>query len=515
MGVITDIRDMWASRVEQSRVNREHLRTERMALEAANRHMEATARYVDRDDFDDFTSALGDAPRELNEQVSDTLRNRARRAVQHESSHLYGYVRNQQRFVIGKGPTITFEFESENKSEEKPKGEAAAKWWEMFVKANGFDELEDQIVHDTFVDGETFIRFFRQDVEGPAAGDGAAPAEDQWTAILQDVPTAEFDEPETFPQGMTHLRLVPPEYIKDPNGKVSHGILTARDDVETVLGYCYTPGQGSTKIADFIPASEIIHTKIRVGRDVKRGRSLLEPLLKRDRQWQDWMMYRITLSIARAAIVLVKKGTGGAVRGASIRDQQATTSATGNTRRQKMLKPMSTIHASKGTEYEYLSPDVQAQDAQHDGRALLLSQAAATGHPEYMFTGDASNSNMASTMVAESPAVREFEHWQDFFAPLFSRIGEIVIENGVESIDGLSESDLDQLTVIAKIPAMIARNRKEEAETFEIEYRNGVRSGQSWQEEVGLDPAEEKERIQQERERAIEFNRPPEPGTEE
>jgi hypothetical protein len=38
-----------------------------------------------------------------------------------------------------------------------------------------------------------------------------------------------------------------------------------------------------------------------------------------------------------------------------------------------------------------------------------------TGLPEFMITGDASNGNYASTMIAEGPGEREIEDWQDFF----------------------------------------------------------------------------------------------------
>ncbi len=45
-------------------------------------------------------------------------------------------------------------------------------------------------------------------------------------------------------------------------------------------------------------------------------------------------------------------------------------------------------------------------------QAELRACAAALAMPEYMLSGDASNANFSSTMVAEGPAVKTFEEMQ-------------------------------------------------------------------------------------------------------
>ena len=49
-----------------------------------------------------------------------------------------------------------------------------------------------------------------------------------------------------------------------------------------------------------------------------------------------------------------------------------------------------------------------------------------------MVSSDSSNSNYASTMIAEGPAVMQFKDWQDHFAYVFKQIYRKVIENAIK-----------------------------------------------------------------------------------
>ena len=481
---------------EERMAREDHARFERLSLQAASQTLEEVVRRVTPED-DGFTDNMLGKPgaRELEPETAETLRKKAIEASL-KSAHMVGYLRSMARFVIGKGP----EFSPVDMPDETT--EAMSNWWGKFKVINKWDEqLEDEIPLRTWRDGETFIRRFEQIDEGPPEEwEPAAKQLAYLRGLGLGVDETEL-QPEDIPEGMVILRLIPADQITDPQNKISHGILTAAKDVCTVLAYLWAPD--GTKVEEVIAAKEVMHVKIRVDQDVKRGRSLLEPILKRNKQYEDWLEYRVILNLVRAAVVLVKKVEGTAAQLSSVRSNHAPErEEEANTRRQKMLKPGTTVHATPGISYEFLTPNLQAQDAQHDGRNILLSEAAATGLPEYMFTGDASNSNFASTMTAEGPAIREFEAWQDFFAPVYLEIYRWVMKAAAEAnqIEGLSAEDVDTMDVEIAYPPLLARDELKHTQANQIRHDAKVLSREGWAGDDGIDWAVEKPRIEAERE---------------
>lgn len=488
-GFLGTLRDLVASPIEGRLLRLEEARHHRLALQAETRILEQVVRRVEPE-HDGFVpiDSYGDK-RQLDAGEQQTLREQALRASLH-SPNLVGYLRNLNRFVVGVGPQFVPEVE-----DERLQGRIL-EWFRQFHRVNRWNELEDEIPHRTWRDGEVFLWHTVQ-----TAAPLTWPTDDAVTRRLQGagVNPADLKPREEVPAGMLLLRLVPPEHIQDPQGVVTHGIITAQDDVRTVLGYCRSP---DGKALEVIPAAQMRHIKIRVDSDVKRGRSLLEPLLKRDRQHDDWLEARILLSVFRSSVVWVKKVEGTPAQVRAVRDAQGTTrDHPTNDRRLRAMKPGTTIHANKGIEYEFKNPNLAAQDARHDGRAIQLTMAAASGMPEYMFTGDASNANFASTMVAESPAVREFETWQDFFEPEFSGIHSdaLVAAASANAIEGLSEDAARAITIRTDWPPLMSRDELKHAQRNAILASGGVLSLEGWAVDEGIDWTEEKERIARER----------------
>ena len=474
------------------------VRNDRLLMQGINQRIQESVARV-QPDHDEFENRLtGTADRELDPGAGEALRTQAQRASL-KAPHMRGYLGSLGRFVVGVGPTITPELED-------PVKEAAGDWWKKFKRLNKWDEaLEDEIPHRTWRDGEVFNRFFKQESEGPP---------DDWEPDPEMVNRLEINlddiVPPDVPAGMTFIRLIPPEQIRDPDGKVSHGILTSKRDVCTPLAYVWAPDE--KKREEVIPAKDIQHIKINVDQDVKRGRSQLEVLLKRNKQYEDWLGYRILLNLYRSSIVLIKR-----IKGATATQVQALKEKYASQRRDQtrtnraqMPRPGTTVHATEGVEYEFLSPDLQAQDAQHDGRSILLSMAAGTGLPEFMFTGDASNANFASTMVAESPAVREFQRWQDFFTPHFQDIYRRVMVNGAEAgqIKGLSVDQAETMEITVTWPALLSRNELEHVKSNQIRQFMGILSKEGAAADDGIEWATEKERLAGERQEAVEFTAP-------
>lgn len=502
-GVLGMMRSLIAAPFEERMAREAAAKNARMRAEASIAAVQEIVRRVQPED-DGFVPTWSEDSRELDEANATTLRQQALKAYL-RSPHMRGYLRSLLRFSMGEGPTVAMESDDERLNER-----IEEEVFRPFRRANKWDVLEDEIAMRTWRDGEAFIRGFEHAAEGPPVGWEPAPGVTRYLSRkMPDFNPLDL-EPEPIPGGTLLLRLVPPDQIADPGDKVSHGILTSGSDVQTVLGYMWTAGGDS--IREIIPAREMMHTKIGVDSDVLRGRSLLEILLKRNKQFEDWLEYRIMLNLARTALVLIKRieGASGA-QVSAIRDAQATERRNpANDRKVKAMKPMSTVHATGGISYEYLSPKLQATDARHDGRHILLSEAAATGMPEYIFTGDASNSNFASTMVAESPAVREFESWQDFFSPVFAGLYRWAIATKVKhaGLEGLSEDAVKDLRIKVTFPPMVARDALDDTKRREVLHRNSVLSRQGWAEEEGVDYDLEQGRVEAERQEDVEFTAP-------
>src|ERR671937_615056 len=70
------------------------------------------------------------------------------------------------------------------------------------------------------------------------------------------------------------------------------------------------------------------------------------------------------------------------------------------------------LNAPAGMEYDFPARGLDASNFVAILQAELRAIAARLVMPEFMFTSDASNSNYASTLVAEGPAVKMFERLQ-------------------------------------------------------------------------------------------------------
>ena len=478
---------------------------ERVQYEAAANIMQEVVRVV-QPETDGWIpiGASGATPRILDSAEQQTLREQAIKAST-QSPLPIGYLGSLQRFVMGQGPRFTPITEDETLSE------AMRSWWAKFCALNKWDALEDEIAKRTWRDGNVFLRrIIEQDGDRQVAFSGS---------VLQSLRRKGIDasmilRPE-IPVGMVKIRIIDPDYIADPEGVISHGILTDPDDVQTVLGYMFSPGG---KFVEMLSPDEIEHIKIQCDSDCKVGRSILEPILSLNAKYEQWLDYRIVLSKVRAAIALVRKVEGTATQIANIRNQeipQRNNAEIRGDQRQRMLKPGTIITASPGVSYEYVSPNLQAQDAQHDGREIKLNMAAATGLPEYMMTGDSSNANYASTMISEAPGVREFESWQDFFTPVFKRIWLWVMTAAAEAGQiPISPDELNADSVDLNWPPLISRNEKEETESNQVRFQNKVLSREGWALRDGIDWEKELPRLQQDRNDEMEFM-PPLPAPNE
>ena len=355
-------------------------------------------------DADDWTLITGASEKGLDEQDQVSLRTSAQKAY-YKSSHGRNIIRLFEKYVAGHGFKI----------EPMSTMESVQEYWEEFWRVNKMQLRRKEIVRRAMRDGETFLRYF----------------------------VGEKEE-------MIKVRFMNPEFVKNPDDKrtlnigketfINDGIETDIDDIETVINYYYRNKA--------IKAEEVQHIKILVDSDVLRGRSFYEPVLHDIATYKKWLSDRMKLNEIRNTIAIIKKVKGNPTDAANIASANETSRVLNldGSAKARAPKNISVITTNKNVEYDLKSPNLQAADVQKDGRALLLNIAAGAGLPEYMVTSDSSNSNMASTMIAEGPAVMEFEDWQDFFAVAYKEMFYRVIESGIKK---------------GKIPKLETRTEKE------------------------------------------------------
>lgn len=301
----------------------------------------------------------------------------------------------------------------------------------------------------------------------------------KWRKFFKEMVLRFFRDGEVFIFLFT-WQFIDPNNIICSNPNITYGIETDNEDVEKVVAYWY---KTSDKEEIRLEAEEILHIK-ESDSDEKRGIPYLFAIMKKTKEYDGWLGDRILLNRIRASIAIIRKHDSPPAKIKTFADAKVTSSQSpkntsyGDSLRQKIFEPGTIIDCGKNTEYQYLEPKVQAKDVAEDGRHILLSFSAVTGLPEFMVSGDASNSNYASTMVAEGPGMREFEDWQDFFSEVIQEIWDKVMEqNGIEG-------DTDpQIT----LPPLLSRNKLEETKVNEILLNNGIISVDEWRRKEGLE----------------------------
>lgn len=408
------------------------------------------------------------AEKGLDSNDQETLREQSIKTY-FKSAHGRNIIRLFEKYVVGRGFHIMPISKVPGVKEE----------WEEFWKVNKMALRKKEIVRRTMRDGETFLRYF-----------------DDITPIK--------------------IRFMNPSFVADPDkpvvddDKITDGIVTDSEDIETVKAYYYKNKR--------VPVEEVQHTKILVDSDVLRGRSYYEPLLQLLTMYKKWLIDRMKLNEIRNTVALIKKTRGTPTQAANIATGHETTRklAADNTTLHRAPKNVSVYTTNQNVDYELKSPNLQAQDVQHDGRGLLLAVAAGSGLPEFMISSDASNGSYASTMIAEGPGVMEFEDWQDFFGELFKEMFRRVIQNGIKN-NRIPENEkvmekrlmpggtMEEVMITVPIslecsitfPDIVSRDIKAETDAYILQNNQGWISDQTASGRLDLDYEEEQRLIEQ------------------
>ena len=323
--------------------------------------------------------------------------------------------------------------------------------WQTFLHVNEWEhgQRKDwEWCWRTWRDGESFLQLFRQPVWPP------------------------------------RVHFVDPEWIApDPQtGLPSAGIATAPGQVEVPTYYQIV----HPELTEQVEAERMLHVKIGVDGNVKRGLTILQPVIESLKRFQGWLDVELIQRKVASSIVLVRKHQANTPGGLARFADAASTIGGGEEAPRKLTLQPGTIIDAQGFDLQFLSPNTHFDDASLLGRMILLSIAAGTGLPEFMLSADASNANYASTLIAEGPAVRHFAAWQSFFIGQWRKLFAMVMHEAVR-LGLLDQADLAQLHLQITPPTLAVRQRLQDAQADAIYFDRGV---VSWQELARRDQAD-------------------------
>jgi len=310
-----------------------------------------------------------------------------------------------------------------------------------------------------------------------------------------------------FPvDGHLSVRPMEPEHVRPPDGERAadypDGLRCDPDDAETVLAYWYRPDED--RDGEEIDARDAELVTLNVDRVIRRGVSDFWPVgdeLEGVRKLLRNMREGGAVQAAIAWIEQFDAASQSSVIAArnQARDQNRpypNDPITGRPVQYQKFEPGTVVKVGQGRTYQ---PAPLAQNTtQHIAIAQACLRAICTrwGMPEY-FTGDASNANYASTLVAGSPFVRAVRRWQAFYRRRFLR----VVWRAVQAACDAGRLPYTYAEVRAAVdiqceaPAPEIADALQEAQRRQTEAQAGVLSVRTWRGLAGYDDATEAHNI--------------------
>ncbi len=324
--------------------------------------------------------------------------------------------------------------------------------------------------------------------------------------------------------GKSQARILEPEQITEPRkprdledwlgcdvpSDWTFGVHSKASDVQTVFGYFvqWTPSGADW---DYLPADNVEHIKLNVDRNIKRGLGDFYAVRQELDSAQKLLANTAATGAIQAAIAyIVKHAPGitqaqvGTMMASQITGQVTRSTPNGgqqtiNTQR---YYPGTVLHSPSNREYELGPMSGQA------GLVFIAIEQAVLRYagvrwcmPEYMVSGDASNANYSSTMVAESPFVKNAEAEQQFYKRRFGRVIwraiKIAYEAGLLKEygfgPGLQSFELLRrlIELQIEVPDVSVRDDLKAEKIRQIQWQAGILSPTTWSMQVKLDRKQE------------------------
>lgn len=304
------------------------------------------------------------------------------------------------------------------------------------------------------------------------------------------------------------FRFVPPELVGSPDGDTaterSFGIETDPDDVDTVWAFYVRDAAGDGLTGKWVPAEKMVFRKINSDDEVKRGvtdflpmsaeldgvRLLLRAMLdtSHEQAKMAWME-RFPHALVDQVRGMVNKYPANQPDRPRYPDGLPLPWGGNDIRQTYVKRTEGDRELEPGPTFAGVTNYLAVE------QACLRGMGARWNMPEY-FSGDASNANFASTLVAGSPFVRaiegeQLEHAADWERPVALKVLDAAVDAG-----WLTPAERRQLDVEVTPPAVTTPEPDKDATRITGLVSAKLLSPQTAQLQLGLDPQHEEANLQ-------------------
>jgi hypothetical protein len=291
------------------------------------------------------------------------------------------------------------------------------------------------------------------------------------------------------------------------------GVHRAAHDAELILGYNIL---WDNLTPSYYPASHVEHWKRNVDRSVARGVSDFYAVRNTLQRWSKLHRNTAIGAAVQAAIAWIEEFAPGTTS-ASVGTLSAQTAAGsynrltpfgGKSTNVEHYPAGSIVRTESGRMYKEAPAGSNSPAFIAVAQAILRAMGLRWSMPEWLISADASNNNFASSLVAEAPWTKFCEREQAWLVQRHQSLLWKVLRHAYEfgPLGGLGlEWEAVQATLDIQIvpPAVAARDKLKEAQTAALQFRNGVLSRTTWQQQAGLDPEIEAANQAEEAEEAV------------
>lgn len=276
------------------------------------------------------------------------------------------------------------------------------------------------------------------------------------------------------------------------------GVHTDHDDVETIHGY-YAQFDVHGNDCLYLPYGMVEHYKRNTDRSAKRGVSDFYAIGDRIEKVDKLGRNMAVGAAAQAAIAWIEENVVGTSQsdvqsfnsGKATSESRSATMRNGTqVRYQREMPPGTIISPSPGR--KYISGPMGAE--RNNGfievaQYLLRCIGSRWAMPEYMISGDASNNNMASALVAESPFVKACQREQGFLRASLTRMlwKALAIAAKTQQFGTALEAIERQYEIAIEFPEVASRDPVAMATTAATQITSGYLSLRTAATKAGLD----------------------------
>jgi hypothetical protein len=360
---------------------------------------------------------------------------------------------------------------------------------DRFAELNDLAEIERETVWRLDRDGDAFVRLFE--------GDG--------------IPEVEFVAPERVkPPADSKARLARAgEILKGYDDcRDDWGVIHDRRNRKRVRGYWVEEDDGEPVV---VPASEICHCKLNTTSEWPRGWPTFEPVRRSLIRAEELLVAMTATGKARAKIALITTIPGWTREKADALVARLTSKyqdqPSGEAPKEESVEELpygAHVRVREGTTVSFPPPGLGAGELVEAIQSNLRTAGARLRMPEWMFSGMA-DQKYSNAFVVEAPSLKMFKGLQGRVTQFLGsgrmagRASVVWKALRMAALRGwLNPAVLRAVAVKVTAPSLESRDKQAEASANSTYINLNVKSRETVQEEIGLDPQSENPRIEAE-----------------